>query len=189
MSFDDYVDRNIFKPIAMNHSSFRQPLPASLKSNMSLGYPVASGEARPFEIVIPAPAGSLSSSGADMAKFMLAHLANGRGLLNAETAKLMHATQFKTIPPLNGMTLGFYEQSMNGRRTIGHGGDTELFHSDLWLVPSEQIGVFVSINSGGTPGASFAVRQALFDQFGNRYLPGALGNTRVDAATARKHAQ
>lgn len=189
MSFDDYVDRNIFKPIAMNHSSFRQPLPAALKSNMSLGYPVASGEARPFEIVIPAPAGSLSSSGADMAKFMMAHLANGRGLLKPETAKLMHATQFKTIPPLNGMALGFYEQSMNGRRTIGHGGDTELFHSDLWLVPSKQIGVFVSINSGGTPGASFAVRRALFDQFGDRYLPGALGNTRVDAATARKHAK
>ena len=189
MSFDDYVDRNIFQPLEMNDSSFRQPLPAALQSKMSLGYPAASGDAKPFEIVIPAPAGSLSASGADMAKFMLAHLADGKGLLQPETAKLMHTTQFKTIPPLNGMALGFYEQGMNGRRTIGHGGDTELFHSDLWLVPSEQIGVFVSINSGGTPGASFAVRQALFDQFGDRYLPGIRDTALVDATTARKHAQ
>ena len=188
MPFDDYVDRNIFQPLKMNNSSFRQPLPAALQSHASLGYPVASGEPRPFEIVIPAPAGSLSASGADMAKFMMAHLANGRGLMKPETATLMHTTQFKVVPPLNGMALGFYEQSMNGRRAIAHGGDTELFHSDLWLLPSEQIGVFVSINSGGTPGASFAVRQALFDQFGDRYLPAPSDTAVVNAATARKHA-
>ena len=188
MSFDDYVERNVLRPIGMNGSTFRQPLPTAMRAQMSLGYPVASVDPKRFEIVVPAPAGSLSASGADMARFMLAHLANGDGLLRPETARLMHATQFKTVPPLSGMALGFYEQRMNGRRTIGHGGDSELFHSDLWLVPSERIGVFVSLNSGGTPGGAHAIRKALFDQFGGRYLPGPDEATRVDAATARRHA-
>lgn len=189
MSFDDYVDRNVLRPIGMDSSSFRQPLPAAMRANMSLGYNAASGDPKPFEIVVPAPAGSLTATGADMGRFMLAHLANGRGLMRPETARLMHTTQFKAIPPLNGMALGFYEQRMNARRTIGHGGDTELFHSDLWLVPSERLGVFLSINSGGTPGASLAVRKLLFDQFGDRYLPAPRETARANTATARAHAQ
>lgn len=188
MSFDDYVDRNIFRRIGMNRSTFRQPMPAAMRANMSLGYPAASADPKPFEIVAPAPAGSLSATGADMGRFMLAHLADGGGLLRPETARLMHTTQFKAVPPLNGMALGFYEQRMNSRRTIGHGGDTELFHSDMWLIPSERTGVFVSLNSSGTPGGAHAIRKALFDQFGDRYLPGPDEATRIDAATARQHA-
>jgi CubicO group peptidase (beta-lactamase class C family) len=74
MSFDDYVDRNIFKPLNMQYASFRQPLPKTLQPFMSKGYKGASQKAERFEIVDPAPAGSLSASGADMGKFMIAHL-------------------------------------------------------------------------------------------------------------------
>lgn len=189
MSFDDYVERNVLRPIGMNGSSFRQPLPPAMKANMAQGYAVASGKPQPYEMVIPAPAGSLAASGADMAKFMIAHLEGGRGLLRPETARVMHNTTFTAISPLNGMALGFYEQRMNGRRTIGHGGDIDLFHSDLWLIPSERLGVFISLNSGGTPGAAHAIRAALFDQFGDRYFPVTREAPRVDAATAREHAQ
>ena len=44
---------------------------------MSKGYELASDEPHAFEIVGPAPAGSLSSPGEDMAHFMIAHLQNG----------------------------------------------------------------------------------------------------------------
>lgn len=189
MPFDDYVERNVLRPIGMNGSSFRQPLPAAMAGHMSLGYRAGSGDAVPFEIVVPAPAGSFSASGSDMARFMLAHLSDGRGLLRPETARLMHRTQFRAVPPLNGMALGFYEQRLNDRRTVGHGGDTELFHSDLWLAPNERLGVFISLNSSGTPGGAFAIRKALFDQFADRYFPSAREPGRVDAATARRHAQ
>ena len=62
-SFDDYLDRHIFAPLDMKYSSFRQPLPKELAPLMSQGYPVASEEAKPFEFVGPAPAGSMSSPG------------------------------------------------------------------------------------------------------------------------------
>ncbi len=187
-SFDDYTDRNVMAPIGMTRSSFRQPLPDRLKGDMSLGYPVGSQKPKPFEIVIAAPAGSLSATGADMGRFMIAHLNDGAGLLQPETAKTMHDTTLTIVPPLNRMALGFYEQDLNGRRALAHGGDTTLFHSDLWIVPSEELGVFVSLNSSGTPGSVRALRGALFQQFGDRYFPVERPQQGVDDATAKQHA-
>jgi hypothetical protein len=119
---------------------------------MSKGYKGASQKAERFEIVDPAPAGSLSASGADMGKFMIAHLNNGAGLLKPETAKLMHEYRLDVIPGLNRMALGFYEQGINGHRGIAHGGDTSLFHSDLTLFIDDNVGLFVSVNSAGGEG-------------------------------------
>src|SRR5579871_1220042 len=56
--FDDYVEEHIFKPLNMTHATFRQPLPDSLKADMSQGYVRASQPAKPFEYVEVAPAGS-----------------------------------------------------------------------------------------------------------------------------------
>ena len=188
-SFDDYIDRHVTGPIGMTRSSFRQPLPANLQPLMSQGYPQASGESQKYELVGPAPAGSLAATGSDMGKFMLAHLADGRGLLKPETAKQMHDTTLDIVPPLNRMALGFYEQNINGHRVIGHGGDTLWFHSYLWLFPDDNVGVFVSVNSQGTNGAANAVRLSLFNQFADRYFPAPLSASRVDPEMAKKHAQ
>jgi CubicO group peptidase (beta-lactamase class C family) len=189
MSFDDYVDQHIFKPLGMQHSSFRQPLPKNLQPLMSQGYKGASQKAEKFEIVDPAPAGSLSATGADMGKFMIAHLNNGAGLLQPETAKLMHEYRLDVIPGLNRMALGFYEQGINGHRGLAHGGDTTLFHSDLTLFIDDNVGLFVSVNSSGSEGAPRALRERLFDEFGNRYFPGQPVASKVDAETAKKHVQ
>jgi CubicO group peptidase (beta-lactamase class C family) len=187
--FDERIEKKIFLPLGMTRSSFRQPLPADLKPLMSQGYTLGSGDPKPFEIVQPAPAGSLSLAGADMAKFMIAHLNDGEGILRPETARLMHSTTLTIIPPLNRMALGFYEQNINGRRVISHGGDTQWFHSYLWLFPDERVGLFVSVNSAGREGASGLVRDALFTEFADRYFPSPLPDTRVDSATAAAHAR
>lgn len=188
MSFDDYIDQHIFDPLGMNHSTFRQPLPDKFKPYMSSGYPSIGEPARPYELVIAAPAGSLAASSADMGKFMIAHLADGGKLLDPKTARLMHNYQAPKLGPLNTMALGFYEQWINGHRSISHGGDTELFHSDLWLFPKENIGLYITMNSAGKEGASQAVRSALFQKFANRYLPDNAQYTTVDKAMASEHA-
>jgi CubicO group peptidase (beta-lactamase class C family) len=192
-SFDDYLDAHIFKPLGMAHATFRQPLPSTLAPDMSQGYNVASEPAKPFEIVVPAPAGSLSASGADMARFMIAHLEGGAygdgRILSAETTKLMHETPLTMIPPLNRMMLGFYEQNYNGHRVISHGGDTGFFHSYLHLFLDDRVGLFVSVNSAGREGAAHAIREALFEQFANRYFPGPTAAGAVDAATATADAK
>ncbi len=169
----DYIDQHILKPLQMNHSTFRQPLPADLKPLMSNGYVVASQPAKEFEYVEAAPAGSSSVSAMDMTHFMIAHLQNGQyegaQMLKPETAQMMHSRQFANLPDMNGMCLGFYEETRNGHRIFGHGGDTEYFHSDLHLMPDAQLGFFVSYNSAGKGETSD--REAVWHAFLDRYFP------------------
>jgi CubicO group peptidase (beta-lactamase class C family) len=190
LPFDEYIERNIFEPLGMTHATFRQPLPAQLAPFMAKGYRVASAEPEPFEVVTVPPAGASAVSGGDMAKFMIAHLNQGSGLMKPETATLMHTPGNTTVPGTNRMALGFYEQRLNGLEAIAHGGDTLDFHSYLWLLPGQNVGLFISMNSASKGRATYDIRLALFQQFGDRYFPMASANARPEEqATAREHAK
>src|ERR1035438_6084180 len=171
--YDDYIESHILKPLGMAHTSFRQPLPDALKPLLSNGYNVASKPAKPFEVVQPWPAGSSSVSANDITRFMIAHLQDGQfesvQILRPEMARLMHSRQFENNPRLNGMALGFYEETRNGHRIIGHGGDTICFHSDLHLIPDAGLGFFISYNSAGK--GEISPRSAVWNQFLDRYFP------------------
>ncbi len=192
-SFDDYVDRHILAPLGMHRTTSRQPLPERFQADMSKGYWSASGSPQPFEVYGPAPAGSFSATGSDMARFMIAHLQRGEyagaRILRSDTARLMHDTALTVLPAVNRMLLGFFESNRNGRRIIGHGGDTPLFHSVMHLFIDDGIGLFVSLNSSGREGAAYPIRTALFEQFTDRYLPGPKPDGQVDAQTAKAHAE
>lgn len=191
-SFDDYLDTHIFEPLGMTNATFRQPLPERFKGQMSAGYATAWGDAKAFELVNPAPAGSLAASGADMAKFMLAHLQqgahDGARILEPQTVREMHRTMLTMIPPLHRMALGFYESDANGRNVIAHGGDTQWFHSDLNLFIDDGVGLFISMNSAGKNGATSKIRSALYEMFADRYLPGPEPSGTMDEETAAEHA-
>jgi len=193
--FEDYLDEHIFKPLGMESSTFRQPLPERLKPQMSQGYERASlpQDAKPFEIVGVGPAGALSASGADMAKFMIAHLQNGAfgsdRILQESTAQQMHSTALTILPRVQRMLLGFYEQNYNGRRIIGHGGDTNWFHSDLCLFIDDGVGLYISMNSAGKGGMTNDIRSTLLEKFADRYFPGPTLDGKVDEKTAAEHAQ
>lgn len=169
--FEQYVQENIFGPLGMHHTTFVQPLPPDLQPLMSNGYVVASQPAKSFEFVQAFPAGSVSTSGLDMCNFMIAHLQNGQfgnaQILKPETAKLMHARQWGYDPRLDAMALGFYEESKNGHRIIGHGGDTEYFHSNLHLILDQNVGFFISVNSLGKADGYVDI----FQKFMDRYFP------------------
>jgi CubicO group peptidase (beta-lactamase class C family) len=190
--FDDYLDKHIFAPLDMRHSTFRQPLPPDLVPLMSKGYQLGSDEPHAFEMVGPAPAGSLSSPAEDMAHFMIAHLQNGEyngnRILRAETAEMMHNSPLTLLPPLNRMELGFFETNVNGREVIAHLGDTQNFHTSLHLFLKENVGFYVSFNSPGKEGAAGGLRGALFDDFADRYFPVDEKDTRADDKTAAGHA-
>src|SRR3546814_15414187 len=94
---------------------------------------------------------------------------------------MIHGFQRPVVSTLNSMCVGFYEQQVNGPHASAHGGDTEWFHSDLWLFPDADIGLYISMNSAGQEGAAQAIRAALFHAFADRYLPGPAPAARVDA--------
>ena len=168
----EYLEQRIFEPLSMNSSSFQQPLPETLAVRLSKGYTVAGKPPKPFEICNPAPAGAMSTTASDMARFMLAMLnggtLDGATILRPETLSAMLTRQHELHPDLHAMGLGFMEYSQNSRTMWGHGGDTLLFHSDMFLIPDARVGVFISYNSGGRPGGGRGeVQRAFLD----RYFP------------------
>ncbi|EKE79956.1 serine hydrolase domain-containing protein [Idiomarina xiamenensis] len=172
--FSEYVQRHIFEPLAMHNSSFEEPLPETIRANMVKGYIREQGvlSEQPFEMIDSfSPAGAMSSSANDMARFMLAHLNNGvldgQRILQADTAQLMHSPLFHGDERLSGMAYGFYEEHINGHRLIGHGGDTMQFHSNLLLDEEQQLGIFVSYMTTTDSQA----RGAFIEQFYDHYFP------------------
>ena len=187
--FEDYVAHHIFQPLGMTHSTFVQPLPKALTAGMSNGYDRASGEPKKFELIWMSPAGALSTTGDDMAKFMLAYLNGGGAILKPETVRLMHSEIYQRNPPLPGMGLGFYHEDTNGHVVVGHGGDTIAFHSDLHLIPDAGVGLYYSQNSAGKENSG--IRGALFRSFMDRYFPAppptpepTLASAKTDGALA-----
>ena len=171
--FDEYIEKNIFEPLGMEHSTFREPLPKNLAPEMAVGYKWKDGLFVPayFEFISNfGPAGALSSTSTDMAKFMIAHLQLGRygdhHILEETTARLMHSRLYAPDPRLPGMDYGFYESDVYGQHIIGHAGDTNFFHSELALFPEHDLGIFVSYATHGGH-----ARSELIEAFVKRYFP------------------
>ena len=182
--FDTYVQNHIFAPAGMTHSTFDQPVPANLKPLLSKGYKPGTDDPQPYEVIGMAPAGALAASGADMGRFMIAHL--NHTLLNPATAQLMYANANKPYSALPAMALGFYHEDRNGLNIVGHGGDTVFFHSDLHLFLDKDVGLYISMNSIGKDGAAHALREELLQQFADRYFP-APPQKLATLATAKAH--
>jgi hypothetical protein len=154
MPYEQYVEENIFGPLGMTRSTFRQPPPPALADDLAVGYRYDQGAYQPhLEWMQGSPAGALSSTADDMAKFMIAHLQDGRyeeaRILQESTAQEMHRLQFSKHPEADGWTYGFRETVVNGEQIIGHTGAIGTFRSALVLLPERDTGLFVSFNGAG----------------------------------------
>jgi CubicO group peptidase (beta-lactamase class C family) len=188
MPWEDYVEQRILKPLGMQHTLSRQPAEDKLPDDLSKGYKWEKGRLKEqgFEYVPAAPAGCISMSAGDAAKFMLAHLHDGQcgsggRILKPETARRMREPLFRHDPKASAMCYGFMEEQRNGQRMVGHGGDTLWFHSLMQLIPERKVGFFVSYNTD----TSASAREYLFNAFLNRYFP-APDPPRVQAASASR---
>jgi len=170
--YAQYIEENIYKPLGMVNSTFRQPPPAHLADNMSRAYRFVNGEFREGRLeFMQEPSGSMSSSASDMARFMLAYLQGGQRagkiILMEETVYKMFNEQFTHHPRLDGMAHGFIKATFNGRDIFHHPGGTMLYDTGLYLFPDEEVGFFIS-HSGG----NYLVNIEIFQQFMDRYFPG-----------------
>ena len=172
--FEDYAAHHILGPLGMRHATFVQPVPAPLSADLAKGYVLGSGAPSPFELVELRPAGGLSASATDMARFMIAHLNDdaydGNRILTPQSARLMHSEVFRTDPALPGMGLGFWHLDRDGHVVVAHTGDTVLFHSGLYLVLDAHTGLFVADNSEGD---GTDLPRNMFQAFLDRYFPAA----------------
>ncbi len=170
--FDQYVEEHILRPLGMDSTTFRQPIPEALAANMATGYIYADGtlEAAPLIYQKIGPEGAMTVTPIDMAAFMIAHLHEGAygdvRILETATAQEMHRQQFTHHPDMPGMTYGFKERLINGMRVIGHGGDIHTFASQMILIPEQDLGFFVAYNRFDD-----AFREQLISAFFDRYYP------------------
>ncbi|RAP28209.1 Beta-lactamase [Brevibacillus laterosporus] len=170
--FHQYVENHIFKPLGMSSSSFvmRPDIQANLATPYdSLRKPIPEYGSIPTD----APDGSMLSTASDMAKFLIAHLNDGKfegkRILQEKTAKTMHQIRHDLHPKIQNGTYGFetfYQNNYNNQFVIGKGGDLPGFHSWMWLLPEKKVGGFVVFNGDG---ANF--REELFKAFMDHYYP------------------
>lgn len=191
LPYEQYIEENIFQPLQMNRSTFRQPLPDRLAADMAVGYSYVGGqpEQRGFEVVQASPAGALSATATDLANFMIAHLQDGRfgdeRILAEATAQTMHTRSFTNDPQVNGFAHGFIEATFNGQRLIFHAGDTIYFHSVLALIPEHNLGFVVSYNGVSGGQAYLSTMRTFMDH----YFPVADVAIPTPPADAVAHAQ
>jgi CubicO group peptidase (beta-lactamase class C family) len=97
-------------------------------------------------------AGDITSTGADIARFMLALLDGGcldsRCVLKAKTFSEFTDLNANRVHPLaSGMGFIIYEKQAAGRLAMGHDGGQDGFTTSLILFPETRTGVFMSLFS------------------------------------------
>ncbi len=181
--YDQYIQEHILDPLGMAHTTAHWPVPPELRARASVGYAYADGAFQVYPDLIgqwmALPAGGMGASATDMARFMIAHLQNGRysdvniaeaRILKEDTAHQMHSTLYTPGPRLLGTTYGFFDFSDNGQRTIGHSGEAEPMQTLLLLLPEQKLGIYAAYNSLG--GAELTIQHLGFQRaFFDHYFP------------------
>jgi len=175
--FAEYMEKHILKPLGMRHSTFLLPhqLPPSVAANVAVGYRYEDGVYKPMTPdegdFWTAPAANLLTTGTDIGAFMIAHLQQGRygkaRILKEATVAEMHKPRQVGESPL--MAYGFFPHFENNRRGMFHNGGWDGAISQMYLLPENNIGWFVSYTFGGDRGRQ--LRWRLLSAMLDRYYP------------------
>ena len=165
---ESYLERRVWRALGMDRTSIK--IPPAHERHRAVGYELVDGVNQPqaWEWYHTFPASDISSTPADMAKYMLAHLGSGAGeehpLLGAQARLAMQTRQATGHPRINGFGYGFHENSWRGQRTVEHGGDMRGFSSLMVLLPEHDVGFFVVHHHEGT-NLRYEVAEAVIGRF------------------------
>ncbi len=152
--FASYLQRAVLKPMGLTSSAFA-PTPALLAyvpDAEMWTYHERTFPAPTFALGI-APAGSMYSTMPDLGRFLSVLFAGGMGangrVLKTSTLDSMWAPQYAAKGATEGSGLGFAVGSLDGARTVEHGGAIYGFATQLTALPDEKLGVAVSAAKDG----------------------------------------
>ncbi len=155
-SYADFLFLEILNPLGMSSTALEGPstMSAPLRKRLSKGYEVKSGglaEAALMEIGPYAPAGAMSMSAVDMARWMQLHLGGGSvddvRLMTPQTHAQLLSRAYADRPAGADLAHGFFSRQYRGYDAYGHGGATAAFFTYMDLIPSLNIGVYISQNA------------------------------------------
>lgn len=171
VSFEEYIEQKIFKPLGMDRTTFRQPVPDHLINQLSRGYSYSPNghQKMDFEIVQGAPAGSISITAKDMIKFFNAHLGisnqESHSILNPEIMEKMHNLHYQQDPRSSGFAHGFFYSEHKNFTTLTHDGDTIYFHSYGGFIPEYNFSFFFSNNTSTGKAANMELQSKFYSTF------------------------
>lgn len=134
--YASYMAEHIFKPLGLQNTSVREEM---LPQNIATGYKVSFYGARPYSApfsLSQAPAGSIITDGADMAKWLKFNL----GIDRIDGYEAVHPTAATPFHYYGG-----WEFSANSNQ-IQHAGNLENYSSYMVMDTQEQTGVVVLAN-------------------------------------------
>jgi CubicO group peptidase (beta-lactamase class C family) len=177
-----YIEKHIFKPLGMSRSTFLLPAQLSEREagNFALSYAIENGASRRMKFeegdFSTAPAANLLTTGTDIARYMIAHLQNGRyknaRILGDESARKMHEPWLFSTTAEKDVGYGFFWRAeKDGQRALFHAGGYGYGNVGVMqLIPEYNAGFFVSVTHGGIP-EKREVRNVVGSQLMNRYFP------------------
>lgn len=179
MSWDDFVETRIFRPLGMTRTTSRFDV-VQRRDNVSSSHIRENGrivvmDRRNYDAL--GPAGSIFSSVYEMAQWVRLHLNGGtyggKRLLGRETLEEMHSPQVvirmdsvtrRMFPTQNfaAYGLGWRLQDYHGRKVVQHTGSVNYTRTQVGMIPSEGIGV-VAIANLSSSSLQTALMYRVFD--------------------------
>ncbi|HVH68220.1 MAG TPA: serine hydrolase [Gemmatimonadales bacterium] len=207
-SWDDFIARRIFAPLGMTESGTTT---AFFMGSANAAAPHAFEDGRLQVVPVDsveniAPAGGISSSVSDLAKWLICRLDSGRyageGSAGGGGARLFSEAQAREMwsgqtilpitdppPPLAALRPSFSEYGLGwrlrdyvGRKIVSHTGGLAGMSSQITLVPAEKLGIVILTNSEADLMAALSYR--LLDD-----LLGAPPRSRTDWVAAFAEAE
>ena len=156
----DYVERNIFKPLAMNASSVDQNV-SGLVVPYGRRMPDGTREVLPFvDARGMAAATGITSNVEDMAKFVSAQFRRGpRGgsqILSTGSLREMHRVRSVEQNWTSGTGIGFAVSRIKDRTYVGHGGGYPGNTTQTLIQLDDKVGVIVLTNTNDSNPADIA---------------------------------
>ena len=171
-SWDDYLRQKLFLPLGMNRTNTSVD---AYRAGADWAFPHSKVEGKLQAVAFlnldnAGAAGSINSSAADMARWLLAQLNRGRipgsdtRVFSEKSAEAMWTEQ--TIIPVEeewtadvpalrprfaGYGLGWFLRDYKGRKLVGHPGGVTGYVSRVLLVPEENLGVVILTNAEKWP--------------------------------------
>lgn len=186
-SWDDYLRENIFLPLGMRETNTSIE---AYRAGADWAFPHRKVEGRlqavPFGNLDNAgAAGSINSSAADMARWLLVQLNHGRipgtdTHLFSEKSSAEMWTQQSILPIAEewtadvaalrphfaGYGMGWFLRDYKGRKLVGHPGGVTGYVSRVLLVPEENLGVAILTNAEEWPAFEAVLYHILDGYFG-----------------------
>jgi CubicO group peptidase (beta-lactamase class C family) len=160
-SWEENVRTRVFGPAGMTHSVLSD---ADAQKSADFAKPYRDDHDKLIEIPYRevgnmGPAGSISSSANDMAKWMLVQLGDEKKeLIQPSTLRELHTPQMtmgelplepEFGPPAYAM--GWVVDTYRGHLRISHGGSIDGFSALVTLFPNDDIGIVSLVNANGSP--------------------------------------